>query len=292
MERGARRSGARRPLVPARRFGEGQWALGYSEPLNRAERVKRDDDGLHVRERIISTYSKQGFSSIWPDDLRNRMRWWGLYTQRRQGVPGGRTAAAEPWELEDEHFMLRVRIPGGQLTSGQLRAIAWVSERFGRDVADVTDRQNVQLHWIRIEDIPRIWEAIEAVGLSTCEACGDTPRNFLGCPLAGVDADEVIDATPMLLETHRRWVGDEALSNLPRKFKTTMSGCPQQCGQHEVNDVGFVGTRRGGSADGEPGFDLWAGGGLGPNPKFAKRLGVFVEPEQVPEVWYGIARLF
>ena len=278
--------------MPARRFGEGQWALGYSEPLNRAERVKRDDDGLHVRERIISTYAKQGFSSIWPDDLRNRMRWWGLYTQRRQGVPGGRTAAAEPWELEDEHFMLRVRIPGGQLTSEQLRAVAWVSERFGRDVADVTDRQNVQLHWIRIEDVPRIWEAIEAVGLSSCEACGDTPRNFLGCPLAGVDADEVFDATPVLLETHRRWVGDEALSNLPRKFKTTMSGCPQQCGQHEVNDVGFVGTRRGGSADGDPGFDLWVGGGLGPNPKFAKRLGVFVEPEQVPEVWYGIARLF
>jgi sulfite reductase (ferredoxin) len=278
--------------VPARRFGEGQWALGYSEPLNRAERVKRDDDGLHVRERIISTYSKQGFSSIWPDDLRNRMRWWGLYTQRRQGVPGGRTAAAEPWELEDEHFMLRIRIPGGQLTNEQLRVVAWVSERFGRDVADVTDRQNVQLHWIRIEDVPRIWEAIEGVGLSTCEACGDTPRNFLGCPLAGVDADEVFNATPILLETHRRWVGDEALSNLPRKFKTTMSGCPQQCGQHEVNDVGFVGTRRGGTPDGEPGFDLWVGGGLGPNPKFAKRLGVFVEPEQVPEVWYGIARLF
>jgi sulfite reductase (ferredoxin) len=278
--------------MATRRFGEGQWALGYSEPLNRAERVKRDDDGLHVRERIISTYSKQGFRSIWPDDLRSRMRWWGLYTQRRAGVPGGRTAAAEPWELEDEHFMLRIRIPGGQLTTEQLRVIAWVSERFGRDVADVTDRQNVQLHWIRIEDVPRIWDAIEAVGLSSCEACGDTPRNFLGCPVAGVDADEIFDATPMLLETHRRYIGDEALSNLPRKFKTTMSGCPQQCGQHEVNDVGLVGTRRDGAPDGDPGFDLWAGGGLGPNPKFAKRLGVFVEPEQVPEVWYGIARLF
>jgi sulfite reductase (ferredoxin) len=274
--------------VTPRRFGEGQWALGYSEPLNKAERVKRDDDGLKVRERIISTYAIEGFHSIWPDDLRNRFRWWGLYTQRRQGVPGGRTASAEPHELEDEFFMLRVRIPGGQLAAEQLRTIAWVSERFGRDVADVTDRQNVQLHWIRIEDVPRIWEAIEDVGLSSCEACGDTPRNFLGCPLAGVDADEILDATPYLLETHRRYVGDPAFSNLPRKFKTSMSGCLQQCGQHEVNDVGLVGTRH----DGDAGFDLWVGGGLGPNPKFAQRLGVFVDPEIVPDVWAGIAGLF
>ena len=274
--------------MTTRRFGEGQWGLGYSEPLNKAERVKRDDDGLNVRERIISTYAKQGFRSIWPDDLRNRFRWWGLYTQRRQGVPGGRTATAEPHELEDEFFMTRVRIPGGQLSSEQLRTIAWVSERFGRDIADVTDRQNVQLHWIRIEDIPRIWEAIEAVGLSTCEACGDTPRNFLGCPLAGVDAEEIIDATPWLLETHRRFVGDPQFSNLPRKFKTSISGCAQQCGQHEINDIGMVGTIR----DGEPGFDVWAGGGLGPNPRFAQRLGVFLEPDLIPDVWAGIAGVF
>jgi sulfite reductase (ferredoxin) len=128
------------------RFGEGQWALGYSEPLNKPESIKKDDDGLNVRNRIINTYSKQGFSSIWPDDLRSRMRWWGLYTQRRQGVPGGLTARCEPWELEDEFFMLRVRIVGGQMNSEQLRAIAHVAERYGRSVADVTDRQNIQLH--------------------------------------------------------------------------------------------------------------------------------------------------
>src|SRR5438105_13745453 len=165
------------------RFGEGQWALGYIEPRNRNERTKRDAAPLEVRERIDNVYSKQGFRSIWPDDLRGRFRWWGIYTQRRQGVPGGRTAAAEPHELEDEFFMMRIRMAGGLLNSDQLRTIAWVSERFGRDVADVTDRQNIQLHWIRIEDVPRIFEAIEGVGLPPGEAGWDTPRTSLGWPL-------------------------------------------------------------------------------------------------------------
>jgi sulfite reductase (ferredoxin) len=274
----------------AHRVGEGQWALGYQEPLNKSERLKRDDDGLNVRARIETIYAQQGFRSIWPDDLRGRMRWWGLYTQRRQGVPGGATATAEPWELEDEFFMLRVRLAGGRMTTEQLRTIAWVSERFGRDVADVTDRQNIQLHWIRIEDVPRIFEAIEGVGLTSCEACGDTPRTMIGCPLAGVDAAEVIDATPALLATHNRFLGDPAFSNLPRKFKTSISGCAQQCAAHEVNDVSFVGVRRPGSD--EVGYDLWVGGGLGSNPKFAQRLGVFVEPELVADAWAGVAGLF
>jgi len=277
------------PLKTPAKRGEGQWALGYREPLNKAERAKRDDDGLNVLDRIINIYSKQGFRSIWPDDLRSRMRWWGLYTQRRQGVPGGRTGMVEPHELEDEFFMLRVRIAGGLMTSDQLRKIAWISERFGRDVADVTDRQNVQLHWIRIEDVPRIFEALEEVGLTSCEACGDTPRNMIGCPLAGVDKDEIIDPTEILLALHKRFVGDPAFSNLPRKFKTSISGCPQQCAQHEINDISFVGTR---NAAGRPGFDLWVGGGLGPNPKFGQRLGVFVEPEEVGDVWHAVASVF
>jgi sulfite reductase (ferredoxin) len=272
-----------------RKRGEGQWALGYFEPLNPAERAKRDDDGLHVRARIEQKYAKLGFRSIDKTDLRSRFRWWGLYTQRRQGVPGGATATAEPHELEDEFFMLRIRIPGGQLTSDQLRAIAWSSERFGRDVADVTDRQNVQLHWIRIEDVPRIWERLESVGLSTQEACGDTPRVMLGCPLAGVDADEILDATPQLLETERRYVGDPSFSNLPRKYKTSISGCRQQCAQHEINDVAFVGVE-------DPthgvGFDLWVGGGLSTSPHIGKRLGAFVEPRLVPDVWAAVTGTF
>src|SRR5439155_19473547 len=231
----------------------------------------------------------QGFRSIPPPDLRSRFRWWGLYTQRKQGTPAGITATAEPEELEDEFFMLRIRIAGGLLTSEQLRAIAWVSERFGRDVADVTDRQNIQLHWIRIEDVPRIFEEIERVGLTTCEACGDTPRNMLGCPIAGIDRDEILDATPILEATHKRFVGDPAFSNLPRKYKTSISGCVQQCAQHEINDLSFVGTR---GPDGSPGFDLWVGGGLGPNAHFARRLGAFLAPEQVPDVWAAVTGTF
>jgi sulfite reductase (ferredoxin) len=276
------------PTTPRNR-GEGQWGLGYFEPLNPAERAKRDDDGLHVRARIEAKYSKLGFRSIDKTDLRSRFRWWGLYTQRKQGIPGGATANVEPQELEDEFFMLRIRVPGGQLTVEQLRAIASCSERYGRDLADVTDRQNVQLHWIRIEDVPRIWETLESAGLSTQEACGDTPRVMLGCPLAGVDADEIIDATPVLFETERRYVGDESFSNLPRKFKTSISGCRQQCAQHEVNDVAFVGVER---PDGSVGFDLWVGGGLSTNPHVAKRLGVFVEPDLVPEVWAAVTGTF
>jgi sulfite reductase (ferredoxin) len=271
------------------RPSEGQWALGYREPLNQAERTKRDDDGLHVRERIIERYSKQGFRSIDKADLRSRFRWWGLYTQRKQGTPAGITATAEPEELEDEFFMLRIRIAGGLLTSEQLRAIAFASERFGRDVADVTDRQNIQLHWIRIEDVPRLWEELERTGLTTCEACGDTPRNILGCALAGIDADEIIDATPQIELTHKRFVGDPAFSNLPRKYKTAIAGCAQQCAQHEVNDVAFVGVQ---PADGTAGYDLWVGGGLSTSPMFAQRLGAFVEPALVPDVWAAVTGVF
>jgi sulfite reductase (ferredoxin) len=269
--------------------GQGQWALGYYEPLNLPEQTKRDDDGLNVRERIEKIYSVQGFRSIAPPDLRSRLRWWGLYTQRKQGTPAGITATAEPEELEDEFFMLRIRIAGGLLSSEQLRAIAWVSERFGRDVADVTDRQNIQLHWIRIEDVPRIFEEIERVGLTTAEACGDTPRNMLGCPLAGVDGEEILDGSEIHLETHKRFVGDPAFSNLPRKYKTSIAGCVQQCAQHEINDVSFVGML---GPDGSAGYDLWVGGGLGPNPHFAKRLGAFVSPEQVPDVWAAVTGTF
>ena len=253
-----------------RHRGQGQWALGYREPLNKNEENKKNDDGLNVRQRIIDIYSRQGFDSIDPADLRGRMRWYGLYTQRRPGIDGGKTATLEPEELDDSYFMLRIRIDGGQLSNDQLRTIADISERYARGTADLTDRQNVQLHWIRIEDVPAIWEALEAVGLSTMEACGDTPRVVLGCPLAGIDADEVIDATPQIDEVTARYVGDPAFSNLPRKYKSVMSGCTAQCTVHEINDVAFVGVV---GPDGEPGYDLWVGGGLSTNPMIAKRLG-------------------
>jgi sulfite reductase (ferredoxin) len=274
--------------MPARR-GQGQWALGYREPLNPNERSKRDSDPLTVRQRIVDIYQHTGFAGIDPADLRGRFRWYGLYTQRRPGIAGGRTAVLEPEELEDEYFMLRIRIDGGALTSDQLRVIGHISTTYGRDVADVTDRQNVQLHWIRIEDVPVIWEQLEAVGLSTTEACGDTPRVMLGCPLEGVAADSVLDAGHALRQTVEQYLGDPAFSNLPRKFKTSISGCARHCTNHEINDVSFVGVH---NQDGVPGFDLWVGGGLSTNPMFAQRVGVFVEPDEVAEVWAGVASAF
>jgi sulfite reductase (ferredoxin) len=274
--------------MPARK-GQGQWALGYREPLNANERAKRDSDGLAVRQRIIDIYQHTGFAGIDPIDLRSRFRWFGLYTQRRQGIPGGATATLEPEELEAEFFMLRIRIDGGALTSEQLRVIADVATTYGRDIADITDRQNIQLHWIRVEDVPAIWTRLEAVGLSTTEACGDTPRVMLGCPLEGVATDSVLDASAALAELAEKYVGDPAFSNLPRKFKTSVSGCARHCTNHEINDVSFVGVI---GPDGTPGFDLWVGGGLSTNPRFAERLGVFVRPDEVSEVWAGVTGIF
>jgi sulfite reductase (ferredoxin) len=274
---------------PTRPTGAGQWALGHREPLNVSEQMKKDNDGLEVRARIENIYSVRGFSSIDGADLRGRMRWWGLYTQRAPGIDGGRTATLEPEELEDSYFMMRVRIPGGRLTSDQLRTVAGIATDFGRDVADITDRQNVQYHWIRIEDVPEIWRRLESVGLSSTEACGDTPRNMLGCPLAGIDENEILDATAVLREVNEFAEGNKAFSNLPRKWKTAISGCVSHCTVHEINDISFAGVRR---DDGSVGFDLWVGGGLSTNPMFAQRLGVFVTAEQVKDVWSGVTSIF
>ncbi len=272
-----------------RKRGEGQWALGYREPLNKNEENKRNDDGLNVRQRILDIYSKYGFDSIDPADLRGRFRWYGLYTQRRPGIDGGKTAVLEPEELDDRYFMLRIRIDGGQLDHRQLTTIADISRRYARGTADVTDRQNIQLHWIEIESVPAIWDALESVGLSTTEACGDTPRVILGCPLAGLDSDEIIDATPEIAAIGEQYIGDSAFSNLPRKFKSSISGCAAQCATHEINDIAFVGVL---NEAGEAGYDLWVGGGLSTNPMIGRRLGAFVRPGQVPEVWAGVTGLF
>ncbi len=269
--------------------GQGQWALGYREPLNPNEQSKKDNDPLLVKQRILDTYAKKGFDSIDGGDLRGRFRWYGLYTQRAEGIPGGKTAVLDPQELEAPYFMLRIRIDGGRLTSSQLRTIGQISTEFGRDVADVTDRQNIQLHWIRIEDVPEIWRRLDAAGLDTTEACGDCPRVIVGCPLAGVDADEILDASGVLQQVRERYIGDPAFSNLPRKFKTSISGCSVHCTNHEINDVAFVGVTL---PDGTAGYDLWVGGGLSTNPKLGLRLGGFVEPARVAEVWAGVCSVF
>ncbi len=278
------RSGRARP-----KRGEGQWALGYTEPLNKNEQSKKDDNPLNVRARILEIYSKRGFASIDPADLRGRFRWMGLYTQRAPGFDGGKTATLEEEELDDEFFMLRVRSDGELLDAAKLRALGGISTDFARGTADITDRQNIQYHWIEIEDVPEIWARLDAVGMSSTEACGDSPRPFLGSPVAGVAADEIIDATPALQEIKRRFIGNPEYSNLPRKFKTSASGHPSLDCVPAVNDVSFVGTVH---PDHGPGFDLWVGGGLSTNPMLAQKLGVWIPIEDVADTWEGVTGIF
>ena len=268
---------------------EGQWASGDRTPLNPNEEWKSTADPLEVRHRIETMYSKWGFWSIPPADLRGRFRWWGLYTQRRPGIDGGKTAVLEPHQLDDEYFMLRIRSDGGQLTVAQARTIAAISQEFGRNTADVTDRQNIQLHWIRIEDVPEIFRRVEEVGLHTTEACGDTPRVILGSPVAGVAKDELIDPTPQIRAIIERGIGNPEFSNLPRKFKTALTGMPVPDILHEVQDIAFCAVEH---PELGIGYDLWVGGGLSINPHLGVRLGRFVSPERVPEVWAAVAGVF
>lgn len=277
------------PARPRRRKGEGQWALGYREPLNANEQSKKDDNPLNVRARIENIYAHRGFESIDGGDLRGRFRWWGLYTQRKAGIDGGKTATLEPEELDDDRFMMRVRIDGGQLSLEQLRAIADVSVDFGRGTADVTDRQNIQYHWIDVRDVPTIWQRLESVGLSTQEACGDCPRVIMGSPVAGVSADEIIDGRPAIEAIESRYIGDQAFSNLPRKFKTAISGHPGHDVVPQINDVAFIGAVH---PEHGPGFDVWVGGGLSTNPHLAERLGAWVPLDEVPQVWEGVVSIF
>ena len=272
---------------PAKARNEGQWALGDREPLNPNEEFKQAGPPLEVRERIESVYSKQGFDSIDKTDLRGRMRWWGLYTQREQGYDGSFTGDENIDLLEAKYFMLRVRCDGGALSATALRTLGQISTEFARDTADISDRENVQYHWIRIEDVPEIWRRLDEVGLQTTEACGDCPRVVLGSPLAGESLDEVLDPTWAIDEIVRRYIGKPEYADLPRKYKTAISGLQDVV--HEVNDIAFIGVNH---PEHGPGLDLWVGGGLSTNPMLGQRVGAWVPLAEVPEVWEAVTSIF
>jgi sulfite reductase (ferredoxin) len=276
-----------RTQKPPKRRGEGQWKLGYREPLNPNEQVKKDDLPLNVRDRIENIYAVRGFDSIDKQDLRGRFRWWGLYTQRKQGYDGTWTGDENTDIIEDKYFMLRIRCDGGALNLEQLRTMAQISTEFARDTADISDRENLQVHWIEVENVPEIWRRLEAVGLYTTEACGDTPRVVLGSPLAGESPDEVIDGTPAIKEIVRRYIGKPEYANLPRKYKTAISGLQDVV--HEVNDVAFIGVNH---PEHGPGFDLWVGGGLSTNPMLGQRVGAWVPLDEVPDAWEAVTSVF
>jgi sulfite reductase (ferredoxin) len=267
----------------------GQWATDGRTPLNANEEIKAADNGLNVRQRVLDVYAREGFDSIPADDLHGRLRWWGLYTQRRQDIDGSRTGTLGPDELSDRYFMMRVRLDGGAVTIDQLRTLASISTDFARGTADISDRQNLQFHWIEIEKVPEIWARLEASGMQTTEACGDTPRVILGSPVAGIAADEIIDPTPVIREIVEKFIGDPELSNLPRKFKSAITGHPSLDVVHEINDISLVGVVH---PELGPGYDLWVGGGLSVQPRLAERLGAFAREDQAADVWHGVISIF
>ena len=272
---------------PAKTRSEGQWALGEREPLNDNERMKLDDAPLNVRARIENIYAKQGFDSIDKSDLRGRFRWMGLYTQREQGYDGTWTGDENIDTIEAKFFMMRVRSDGQAMSAATLRTLGQISTEFARDTADIGNRENVQFHWIQIEDVPEIWRRLEAVGLQTTESCGDCPRGIHGSPLAGESPDEVLDPSPAIEEILRRFMNNPEYANLPRKYKTAVSGL--QDVSHETHDVAFIGVNH---PEHGPGLDLWVGGGLSTNPMLAQRVGAWVPLDEVPDVWEGVTSLY
>jgi sulfite reductase (ferredoxin) len=254
----------------------------------RIERLKREKNPWEALDEI-RRFAREGFSSIPPDWLGTYFRWWGIYTQGDgEGVVGGQggEGRAVPY------FMLRIRVPNGLLNSRQLATIADLSERYARGIADITVRQNVQLHWIAIEALPEVLEALWRCGLNTTGACGDVTRNVTGCPLAGVDAEELCDASPLAGEATKLLAGNGEFYNLPRKFKISITGCRAWCTYPEINDIGLTAIRRTLRGREEIGFSLRVAGGLSTEPHLGTRLNVFVRWHQVLPVIHGIARLF
>jgi sulfite reductase (ferredoxin) len=252
----------------------------------RVERLKRELNPWEAYTEI-ERFAREGHASIPPEWLNTYFRWWGIYTQGDGvGAVGGKGGEGRA----TPYFMVRIRIPNGFLDARQLRTVADLAERHGRGVADLTVRQNIQLHWVSVAALPDVLGRLSACGLVTLGACGDVTRNVTGCPVAGLDADEVWDASPLVHATTAMLAGSPEFYNLPRKFKVSITGCRSWCTYPEINDVGFTALRH--PATGEPGFSLRVGGGLSTDPRLGTRLDAFVRPDQVAAVLKGVAELF
>jgi len=254
----------------------------------RVERLKREKNPWEGLEEI-RRFARDGFTSIPPAWIGTYFRWWGVYTQGDgDGAIGGSNGEGKALP----YFMVRLRIPNGLLQAHQLSTIADVTERYARGSADLTVRQNIQLHWVTIEALPELLDALWSVGLTTKGSCGDDTRNITGCPLAGVDAGEIFDASALALEASRFFVGNAEFYNLPRKFKICITGCRSWCAYPEINDIGLTAVTRRLRGHDETGFSLRVGGGLSTDPHLAARLNAFVRPDQVLPVLRGIAEIF
>jgi len=250
----------------------------------RAERLKREKNPWAVFDEV-RTFAREGRSSVVPEWASFYFKWWGIYTQGDgAGVTGGKGGEG----LASDWFMMRIGIPNGIVSASQLRTIGGITRKYARNLADITVRQNIQLHWLTIESLPEVVDALDAIGLSPKGACGDVVRNVTGCPLAGVAADELIDASPIAREIAHELTANADFYNLPRKFKISATGCPSWCTYPEINDIGLTPVER----DGEVGYSLRVGGGLSNEPHLAVRLDAFVRPDQAVRVVRGVAEIF
>jgi sulfite reductase (ferredoxin) len=250
----------------------------------RMERLKREKNPWEAFNEVRE-FARQGRASVVPEWASAYFKWWGVYTQGDGvGAVGGKGGEG----LASEYFMMRVGIPNGILRSDQLRVIADITKKHAQNLADITVRQNIQLHWLTIESLPEIVDALSAIGLSPKGACGDVVRNVTGCPLAGIAHDEIIDASPLALEIAHKLIANPQFYNLPRKFKISASGCSVWCNYPELNDVALTAVRRGN----EVGYTLRVGGGLSNQPHLAVKLDAFIKPEQAFEAVKGVAEIF
>lgn len=240
-------------------------------PLTPQERIKQEKDGLDVIHDIYR-YAKTGFASI-PEDDFERFKYYGVYRQKPK---------------DSGFFMMRTKIPGGQLTGAQARVLSQLTDRFAHGFCDITTRQTIQMHWLKIEDIPEIFAELESVGIITSGACGDITRNVVSCPVCGIDPDEIIDATPQILEVSHNLTNNREFSNLPRKYKISVSGCCIRCAQPDINCVAIFGVKRGDEA----GYGIMVGGGLSSAPHLAQTLPFFIRPEQVWPVVKAVSEIF
>jgi sulfite reductase (ferredoxin) len=261
---------------------------GKETKAQRVERLKRAKNPWEGLDEI-RRFAREGFGSIPPEWIGTYFRWWGVYTQGDgAGVTGGQGGEGRALQ----RFMVRIRIPNGIVNSRQLRAIADLTRLHANGIADLTVRQNIQLHWVTIESLPEVLDGLWQVGLNTTGACGDVVRNVTGCPVAGVDADEVCDASPLVLEASRSLAGNAEFYNLPRKFKISIAGCRSWCSYPEINDIGLTAITRIVGGKPEVGFSLRVAGGLSTEPYLGARLNAFVGWNQVLPVIKGIAELF
>jgi sulfite reductase (ferredoxin) len=250
----------------------------------RAERLKREKNPWAVFDEVRA-FAREGRSSVVPEWASFYFKWWGIYTQ---GDGVGATGGKGGEGLATDWFMMRIGIPNGIISSSQLRLIGGLTRKYARNLADITVRQNIQLHWLSIESLPEVVDALAAIGLSPKGACGDVVRNVTGCPLAGVAADELIDASPIALGIAHELTANPDFYNLPRKFKISATGCPSWCTYPEINDIALTAAVR----NGEVGYSLRVGGGLSNEPHLAVRLDAFIRPDQAVRAVRGVTEIF